>query len=965
MRNWHHNIIRLPQAIAKISNRSPLNIGVMEGDIEYEMLNNPDSFGFNYQAVNEGLQDSISKKVIHFIPSSPVRAELTAIRPSSHATSVAGVIGANDTPTLPIKGVLPESSIFNFKNSVMNFLVNSGIKWDIYQNNLTASNILDPDLKLDNSKLGVLKYEFDSNFTSEQASVPIINSSIAYKNLWDLPRRKDEISMQNSVMHMFNTIKAYSNKGRGTLICLAAGNDDKNTKSIQSLSNYNYPFIVAASCLTNGTTIGNSTEIRSGYSSYGDQIDLCAPSSGRFDLQKPPQLIKRQIFTTTNKFCGDIGTNSEVYKFNIKTVIGNNQITLDKINGLYPGNCIEIGDPLKDQHEVMIIKSIDPVNNLITFTKDRFFTIGASIVNQDIRVPVLKNSGTIIGSTLVINNPRGMGYIGQKIYIGNNSVGHETTIKSIISPASGSAINTTTFLLSSGIPANISQLSTYDIIPDQIVLKVKKHILDTSASSDSSDYIFTLEPNDQIKVPCAFAGGLMLLTGVYNNGTDPAFDVEIKAHIKQIDLTTKQITIEKVDLTDIIISEIKTIGYGSYTSSFGGTSSASPLVAGVAGLLLQANPNLNVLELKHILKEKANKIDGSYSIESNNALKNYGYNVNKFLGAGRINAEDSVQLALDWHDPAKSLTVFKPNLSIADKSTGYGIWIKSKDEKSKDAPNSTTPFNTINTQKDHKIYVKVLNNGNRESFIESDIRIYIAFTDDQNPLFPFPEKWYDQKDVKFLAIKDLGIISKSPAPGNASEKIIEIEWKKPAAFWELHNPVSANGLRKRAYILAHIAPFDGLFEMDNTDPQNPINLSLTNINKNKHLACREIFWQHTSIKNKTTYLPGNNLNINVKSEMIDKTFDLSMENVLTADLDTMQIKASKKNRQNQNVETVTYQRTSTGWEVENSSFNWINFETPVESVSIYSNCKNITFPHKLSINEDEDEIKLQIINSNA
>lgn len=46
---------------------------------------------------------------------------------------------------------------------------------------------------------------------------------------------------------------------------------------------------------------------------------------------------------------------------------------------------------------------------------------------------------------------------------------------------------------------------------------------------------------------------------------------------------------------------------GGVTDSFGGTSSATPLVAGIAGLTLSANPDLSALELISILKQTASK----------------------------------------------------------------------------------------------------------------------------------------------------------------------------------------------------------------------------------------------------------------------------------------------------------------------------------------------------------------------
>jgi len=77
-----------------------------------------------------------------------------------------------------------------------------------------------------------------------------------------------------------------------------------------------------------------------------------------------------------------------------------------------------------------------------------------------------------------------------------------------------------------------------------------------------------------------------------------------------------------------------------YTDSFGGTSSATPLCAGIASLMLSINPELTVVEIKNILKNTADKIDNSGG--------NYdetGHSI--FYGYGRINAAVAVESARD------------------------------------------------------------------------------------------------------------------------------------------------------------------------------------------------------------------------------------------------------------------------------------------------------------------------------
>lgn len=80
---------------------------------------------------------------------------------------------------------------------------------------------------------------------------------------------------------------------------------------------------------------------------------------------------------------------------------------------------------------------------------------------------------------------------------------------------------------------------------------------------------------------------------------------------------------------------------GNYTNSFGGTSSATPGVAGVVALILEVNPDLSPNEVKSILKTTAEKIDkagGKYDPTGHS----------DFYGYGRVNAKDAVALAITY-----------------------------------------------------------------------------------------------------------------------------------------------------------------------------------------------------------------------------------------------------------------------------------------------------------------------------
>lgn len=74
----------------------------------------------------------------------------------------------------------------------------------------------------------------------------------------------------------------------------------------------------------------------------------------------------------------------------------------------------------------------------------------------------------------------------------------------------------------------------------------------------------------------------------------------------------------------------------TFTSGFGGTSSATPLVAGICALMLSANPNLTLSQIRDILRQSTDKIGGGYNANGHSP----------YLGYGRINALKAVKMAV-------------------------------------------------------------------------------------------------------------------------------------------------------------------------------------------------------------------------------------------------------------------------------------------------------------------------------
>ncbi|MFN3197455.1 MAG: S8 family serine peptidase [Bradymonadia bacterium] len=91
---------------------------------------------------------------------------------------------------------------------------------------------------------------------------------------------------------------------------------------------------------------------------------------------------------------------------------------------------------------------------------------------------------------------------------------------------------------------------------------------------------------------------------------------------------------------------------GDYTSSFGGTSAASPVVSGVAGLVLSANPDLTAQQVRWVLESTAAKITADKNpwerLVGQDLAEFFAYDEQGFsrgFGYGRVDAAGAVLLA--------------------------------------------------------------------------------------------------------------------------------------------------------------------------------------------------------------------------------------------------------------------------------------------------------------------------------
>jgi subtilisin family serine protease len=985
MRNWHHRIIKIQEARNLLTTNnlgdSNIHIGVIEGQIEFSKIDNnsPLLNISNYRPTHNSFSDITGTRKVFLRRNSNNRFthDLESLKSDMHVNCVTGIIAGNEDTTNLVEGICPRIRVINSNDfqdalhlALVNNYSNSNIRSLVYKsiNNNTFSNN-GPIDSLDNYSnifTSIINCSFNIKVN------PLVNATHPNGS-----ENKNRYYTSLQIDFILKELFAYARNGRGTLVIVSAGNGDSNGFGFEITDNdnssqfratvfSNKTLIVAASSVNldyydlSTYNIPNPVfkEELAMYSNYGRRIDLCAPSGPDAN----PSRDDVNIYAPTITHGGDVGTNDEIFNVLITQSNNSNKLTLSNVRGVFKGQSIEIGVPNTYTHEIRYIEDVKMISGTndveitldegLKYTKNKTSTGNYNLVNTTARLLVFKKNAqryynldnVLVNNRLRLDNLKGIKAssanptTSQRVYIyevNNINGGIYTEITDILNPDTG--------VIQISHALTFTEGNSLILIPDQITATVK------------CSKIHYFDALNQKELNGFFIGQQVLLkSNLIGSITDKGSNKLMFSHVEGIPNDTYT---------------IKSLAYGNFSSRFSGTSAATPIVTGLAGLILSTNSNLNAVEIKHILKSTTDQIGGvTYNDAPSNILEyNFGYTIHKKFGTGRVNAEKAIKLARNWHCSDNGIAlihpeipVLKPRLEIADKISNNNIVsvptnepVDSPDIWVSRASNSNTtpvaPFNEINTINNQYINIKVRNTGNRRSFKESDLRIFVAFTDDENPAFEFPAMWYDQTEVKLLAVKEIPIIEPN------SHEVIQVEWNDIAAKWNNNwNPL-VNGRRKRTYILAHIAPFDGIASVVQTN----------NIRNNKQLTCKEIIVTHNGVNDGTAYIPGNKLDIIVGNEVTTKSFNFGIENILNTQIGNFKIKATKKNNNTgQTIEEVFYKKTGSNWSFETPpSSNWIVFDTPSEINGNHLNYKNINIPHTINVNNNQIEVKLEIVNT--
>jgi subtilisin-like proprotein convertase family protein len=174
------------------------------------------------------------------------------------------------------------------------------------------------------------------------------------------------------------------------------------------------------------------------------------------------------------------------------------------------------------------------------------------------------------------------------------------------------------------LQGNTDWLSGFPLHPDVIAVAACTSLNKKAAYSNWGTNVALCAPSNNAPPGLTFEG-----RGFLN--TQPAIATSLQG--RRI-LTTDQVGDAGFDPTD-------------FTNSFGGTSSATPIVAGVAALVLSANPDLTAQQVKLILEETADKIV-DYDPDPQLGMREGTYDSNghsQWFGYGKVNAAKAVQAA--------------------------------------------------------------------------------------------------------------------------------------------------------------------------------------------------------------------------------------------------------------------------------------------------------------------------------
>ena len=270
-------------------------------------------------------------------------------------------------------------------------------------------------------------------------------------------------------------------------------------------------------------------------------------------------------------------------------------------------------------------------------------------------------------------------------------------------------------------------------------------------------------------------------------------------------------------------------GYRLQTNN---TSSAAPIVSGLAGLIYSINPNFTAQQVKDIIRDTADDI---YHIPYNQQYIGQ-------LGTGRINAFRAVKTADCMVNPTPGLDLAMQNSNLDDfvepdvnteiQWQSDDIWVRNQDDGNLIETHQNPLYNALSP---NYVYVRVTNNSCETSSGTDDLKLYWAKA---STALYWPDHWNgtlympDPTDpTPVLAGDEIGTLD-IPVLSPGESKILEFQWAVP-------NPQDYVGINPNPWHFCLLARID-----TPNDPMTyPEGIIITeNVKNNNNLA-----WKNTTI----------------------------------------------------------------------------------------------------------------------
>ncbi len=271
-------------------------------------------------------------------------------------------------------------------------------------------------------------------------------------------------------------------------------------------------------------------------------------------------------------------------------------------------------------------------------------------------------------------------------------------------------------------------------------------------------------------------------------------------------------------------------GPGNYNDKWTGTSHSTPVCAGVAALMLSANPNLTWIEVRELLRATAAKIDsttlagGWVDVNGNPTTDPTLAHFSPLYGYGRVDSAAAVRAALDYN--------FKRELVIRDNLTDDGtvpssgrfwascdLWVRTLDPAvdPNPAPSSYTEdaaayHQTPTFGSDAWVYARIKNLGPDDSY-PFEVNFYL--THFAGAEFIYPEDFIPIVHPNSPMVPPLQPgcygIGKQPIPTLPSnaEIIVPLRWDASLVPPETVD-VGGTVVAWHPCLLAEISPHDGV-----------------------------------------------------------------------------------------------------------------------------------------------------------